>query len=81
METMYYYVSVIDGSQKALIAGPFASHEQALLTVQSANDKACELDPKAWFYAYGTCSITRQLDDTRPLPIGVLNKFLGFPTF
>jgi len=76
-EKKYYYVSIMDGPGRYILAaGPFLTFNEASMTVRSVNDKACELDPKAWFYAYGTCSITRMLDDTRPLPTGVLNKFL-----
>jgi len=50
-----FYVSVIDGPRYGLLLGPFAQHEQALALVEAVSKKANELDPRAWFYAFGTC--------------------------
>jgi hypothetical protein len=48
-----FYVSVIDGPRYGLLLGPFAEHDQA--HVEAVRTKANELDPRAWFYAFGTC--------------------------
>lgn len=53
----HYYVSVIDGSRYALLAGPYASHKEALGAVRAANDAACKLDARAHWYAFGTCRL------------------------
>jgi hypothetical protein len=66
-----YYVSVIDGPRYALLAGPFRTHEQALSLVDKTRDIACKVDPKGWFYAYGT---VKMINGHRT---GSLNKHLG----
>lgn len=66
-----YYVSAIDGPRTALLLGPFPTHQQALDEVDTGRDMACDLDPRAHFYAFGTC---RMPDDyTKP---GVLTRRL-----
>jgi hypothetical protein len=72
-----YYVSVINGSAYALLAGPFDGHQMAIDKVDAARDKAVEHDQMAWFYAFGTCSIDLSKWGDRPLPLGKLNKELG----
>ena len=72
-----YYTSVIDGSQTGLLTGPYATHQEALDMVDTARDKAVELDHRAWFYAYGTCSIDLEKWGERPLPQGKLNEVLA----
>ncbi len=66
-----YYVSTIDGSRFALLAGPFETHSEACGWVKRARDIACRVDPRAWFYAFGTAS-------TRPeyRKPGLLNDLL-----
>lgn len=54
-----FYVSAIDGSRKALVAGPFESHEEALDAVDATRSEWCELDGRAWFYAWGTARVRR----------------------
>ena len=67
-----YYVSVIDGDRFNLLAGAFRTHEQALEMVDAARNAALEYgDPKAWFYAYGTCKMENGYNS------GILNKKLG----
>ena len=51
-----YYVSTIDGSRFALVAGPFDTHPEACGWVNRARDEACRVDPRAWFYSFGTAS-------------------------
>lgn len=50
-----YYVSVVDGERYALLAGPFRTHEEALAHLGCAREHAYSVDPRAWWYAYGTC--------------------------
>lgn len=41
-----YYVSVVRSSrQRGLLAGPFATHGEALALVDAARRKACAVDP------------------------------------
>ena len=67
-----YYVSVVDGPQFALIAGPFPLHAEALAMVRPARHLARELDIKSVFYAFGTC----RTPDAYEKP-GLLNERLG----
>lgn len=50
-----YYVSAVDGSRKAVVCGPYATHAEALAEVSSVRDRVCELLPEAWWYGWGTC--------------------------
>lgn len=52
-----FYVSAIDGNRKALVSGPYATHAEALGKVDSVRDEWCELDGRAWFYAWGTARV------------------------
>lgn len=72
----YFYVSVIDGARHGFLAGPFQTHDEALAKVDAARAAANEVDPRAWFYAYGTAKAPDGYD--RP---GVLNDKLFKPTF
>jgi hypothetical protein len=68
-----YYVSIIRDKRKGLLAGPFATHTEALAMVDRARDMAYEVDSRAWFDLFGTCSLPRDLSN----PKGVLNSRLG----
>ena len=70
-----FYVSVINGSRKGLLAGPFDTHEQALALVDPARIAAKQVNDRAHFYAYGTAKVTAK--PNRPLPVGKLNTMLG----
>lgn len=71
-----YYVTVIDGARVGRLLGPFKNdHAAALSMVDKVRAKAEELDPRAAFYAFGTCRIPG--DDTVPIRAGLLNKFFG----
>lgn len=73
-----YYVSCVDGGRFAFLAGPFRDdHKAALDMVPKAREVACDLDPRAHFYGFGTCR--REPDPTRPLTVGILNARLGLP--
>jgi hypothetical protein len=71
-ETAMFYVTVIDGPRHAFLAGPFATHEEALGMVDAARKQANEVDPRAWFYAYGTAKAPAGYKTP-----GVLNAALG----
>lgn len=66
-----YYVSTIDGSRFALLAGPFDNHPEACGWVDRARDEACRVDPRAWFYAFGTTAMKPEY--RKP---GILNDLL-----
>lgn len=68
--TKRFYVSVVDGKRVGLLAGPFATHKQALDLVDKAKEKAEEIDPFACFYAFGTLSLATGKRE------GVFNKAL-----
>lgn len=57
MSARHYYASVRDAGRTGLLAGPYATHAEALDKVDAARAKAVAADGYAWFYAYGTCSI------------------------
>ena len=50
-----YYVSVVDGERVCIAAGPFQTHEEALARVDEVKVLADKADPKAHWYAFGTC--------------------------
>jgi len=65
-----YYVTVADNGRIGRLLGPFIDdHARALSLVDAARAKAEELDPRAVFYAFGTCRADA------PLGPGVLNRF------
>jgi hypothetical protein len=68
-----YYVSLRRGSRTALLAGPFATHTEALAMVDTAVKLANELDQWAWFDPFGTMSLPRAANN----PVGKLNDRLG----
>lgn len=66
----FYYVSVVrDANDYRLLRGPFVNdHAGALAAVDAARYRAYDLDPRAYFYAYGTCRLD---NDAGP---GILDK-------
>jgi len=70
-----YFVSVQDGKRRALLTGPYPTHQAALDAVSAVREKACEVDPRGHFYAYGTA----RLHDGEPERHGMLNRFFGLP--
>lgn len=55
-----YYVSVVrDGARLdyRLLLGPFAEHARALAAVDAVRLEADRLDPRAVWYAFGTCRV------------------------
>jgi hypothetical protein len=69
-----YYVTVMDGGQVDVLAGPFKTHPEALALVDMAEHLTIQMDRKAWFYSYGTAAFAA--DYREP---GKLNKHLGLP--
>lgn len=68
-----YYVSLRRGNRTALLAGPFATHTEALVWVDRAGEAAYEVDRWSWFDPRGTCSLPYSENN----PIGRLNEKLG----
>jgi hypothetical protein len=50
----HFYVSAIDGARKHLVAGPYASHDEAVGMVEHVRAHADKHDPRAHFMAWGT---------------------------
>lgn len=72
---MAFYVSVVDGARSSLLLGPFNTHGAALAHVEPTRRRAVADDPRAHFYAFGTCRhrtarapgrLNDQLDYTGP---------------
>lgn len=51
----HYYVSVANGYRYQLLSGPYDTHAEALAKVDAAKDIAISNDPRAHWYAFGTC--------------------------
>lgn len=68
----HFYVSVIDAKRYDLLAGPFATHQEALDMVEPARKLTTQIKPEAHFYGFGTCRAPEGYD--RP---GKLNARLG----
>lgn len=64
-----YFVSAVDAGKLSLVAGPYASHQQALDHVDSVRSIAEECDPRACFYFFGTARL-----EPGSGRIGVLNR-------
>jgi len=74
-----FYASVIDPDhprRRALLAGPFLTFAEARAIRAEVVRAACDVDPKAWWYAYGVARVWR----FSLRPVGVLNAALGLPT-
>jgi hypothetical protein len=66
-----YYVSAVDAGRTALLFGPFIDdHGGALAAVDRVRKVACDLDPRAQWYAFGTV----RLYDRSTYPLGSLNN-------
>jgi hypothetical protein len=72
-----YYVTVIDGDRFGYLAGPWPTHAEALAHVGASRRVACDLDPRAHFYAFGTARLPD--DDGVPIRAASLNGRLGLP--
>lgn len=71
-----YFVSVRkESGDNRFLAGPFRDdHAGALAMVERARELACNVDPWAHFYAFGTART--EYSYSRP---GILNARLGLP--
>ncbi len=76
-----FYVSVLerlanDGSHDryAFLAGPFATHQEALDLVDACSAHALAHYDRAEFYGYGTLSLPRDYPD---LPLGLFHSLLA----
>ena len=65
-----FYVSVIDGPKRALVAGPYRTHKEALAKVEPAKEAGAKADPWSTFYAWGTAKAPNGYRE------GMLNKAL-----
>lgn len=52
----FYYADAVYGRQVALLAGPFATEGEARAILPKARRLATDLDPRASFASFGTCS-------------------------
>ncbi len=59
---LYYYVSVADGSRRALAAGPYYTHAAAVADIDRVREAAYRRDARVWWYAWGTAGSDRNLD-------------------
>ena len=55
------YVSVVSGSRRGFLLGPYASNMMAMMNVSRAKTLARAADPWADFYGYGTCSMAKEV--------------------
>lgn len=69
-----FYVSVMNGTQRGLLLGPYPHQSDALANVDRARDLACVVDPWAHHYTYGTAIVA---NGSQPLPPGRMNEVLG----
>ena len=61
-ERRFYYVSIIDGKKRGLLAGPYDRHEEALAMVAPVRRMAQEANPvQAAFAAFGTAGSDKKL--------------------
>ena len=72
-EARDFYVSMVRDKRYALMAGPFATHAEALQMVEPVRKEAGRLDPFADFDAFGTCSMLRRSTNKD----GWLNVYVG----
>lgn len=50
-----FFTSVVDGGRCVLMSGPYGTHREAKDALKADKDKAHKQDPRAPWYAYGTC--------------------------
>lgn len=67
-----YYVSVRDGERVGLLAGPYATHEEALFYVDDVKAIANRVNAWAAFYGFGTTRMSPEYN--KP---GTLNDLLA----
>jgi hypothetical protein len=50
-----FFTSAIDGDRYWILTGPFATFGEAKGAVDPARDKACKMNDRAWWFAFGVC--------------------------
>lgn len=66
-----YYVTAKRDTRTAFVSGPYDTHAEALALVDKARSIAADLDPRAWWDAFGTA----RLHDLIAYPQGMLQKW------
>jgi hypothetical protein len=56
-----YFVTVRDAGRTGFLLGPYSTHEEAINNVQRGKKAALDANSQAWFYAYGTASLSREV--------------------
>jgi hypothetical protein len=56
------YVSIVDGTRFALVAGPYPTHDAAKADVERVRTCANKMDPRAAFWAFGTCRVKTEAE-------------------
>lgn len=56
-----FFVSVQSGAKAGFLAGPYTTHTGALVHVEAARQMAEAADPRAPWYAFGTCQAPADL--------------------
>ena len=69
-----FYVSVVDGTRRGLLVGPFDTREQALAEVETVRAYVTRWDDRAHFYGFGTA---RWSGPAGRMPAGRLNSRFG----
>jgi len=72
-EARDYYVSMVRDKRYALMAGPFATRDEALLMVDPVRKEAARHDPFCDFDMFGTCSLPQRAENKD----GWLNVWVG----
>jgi len=65
-----FYVTVKKGANYRFLAGPYATHAEALGQVQKATGIVYQMDANAPWYAYGTAGMEKAGDN----PTGLFNE-------
>lgn len=68
---LYFYADAIRGRRIALLAGPFATLDEAKAYVEPCRKRLCELDAFAHFYLFGVTSFVMVKGS------GKFNSYLG----
>lgn len=56
-----YFVSALDGKRFALVSGPYVNdHAAAISDINECRSLVEEIDPRAVFYAFGTCRLKNE---------------------
>jgi hypothetical protein len=76
-ERRAFYVTIIRDRRVGWLFGPIADHGLAISLVPYMRDVMQRFDPFTTFDSFGTSSIVRNSDDTRPFPIGQINHIVG----